>query len=106
MDKAGKIRFQADNDSEISKGFCSCLIWMLDGAKAGEFLAVETRDLQDVNVWVVRKGEFESKHVAQRAASDAEEDSSFGYGAKAGDTGNNDSAKNCLVYFLGARDQK
>ncbi|KAM0961959.1 hypothetical protein ACFX13_021582 [Malus domestica] len=55
MNEAGRIRFRADSDSEISKGFCSCLIWMLDGAEAGEVLAVETHDLQDVNVGVYGK---------------------------------------------------
>ncbi|KAM1049498.1 hypothetical protein ACFX2C_028598 [Malus domestica] len=47
MDEVGRIKFQADGDSENSKGFCSYLSWMLDGAKAGEVLAVETRNLQD-----------------------------------------------------------
>ncbi|KAM1109641.1 hypothetical protein EV2_009349 [Malus domestica] len=55
MDEGWRIRFQADSDSEISKGFCSCLIWMLDGAEAGEVMAVETQDLQDVNVGVYGK---------------------------------------------------
>ncbi|KAF2593120.1 hypothetical protein F2Q70_00045064 [Brassica cretica] len=26
-DELGRMRFKADSDSEISKGFCSCLIW-------------------------------------------------------------------------------
>ncbi|KAI9079011.1 hypothetical protein K1719_039011 [Acacia pycnantha] len=32
MDELGRIRFRADSNSEISKGFCWCLICMLDGA--------------------------------------------------------------------------
>ncbi|CDY56209.1 hypothetical protein HID58_027358 [Brassica napus] len=35
-DELGRMRFKADSDSEISKGFCSCLIWILDGAKPEE----------------------------------------------------------------------
>ncbi|XP_034201594.1 sufE-like protein 2, chloroplastic [Prunus dulcis] len=55
MDELGRMRFRADSDSEISKGFCSCLIWMLDGAEAAEVLEVKTRDLEDVNVGVYGK---------------------------------------------------
>ncbi|TQD83085.1 hypothetical protein C1H46_031362 [Malus baccata] len=55
MNEVGRIRFRADSDSEISKGFCSCLIWMLDGAEAGEVLVVKTWDLQDVNVGIYGK---------------------------------------------------
>ncbi|KAM2324926.1 hypothetical protein ACFX1X_024354 [Malus domestica] len=55
MGETGRIRFRADSNSEISKGFCSCLIWMLDGAEVGEVLAVEKRDLLDVNVGVYGK---------------------------------------------------
>ncbi|KAF3431179.1 hypothetical protein FNV43_RR25909 [Rhamnella rubrinervis] len=50
MDKFGRMRFRADSDSEISKGFCSCLIWMLDGAEPEEVMEVKTEDLEYVNV--------------------------------------------------------
>lgn len=50
MDKFGKMRFRADSDSEISKGFCSCLIWMLDGAEPEEVMEMKTEDLEHVNV--------------------------------------------------------
>ncbi|KAI4317318.1 hypothetical protein L6164_025196 [Bauhinia variegata] len=50
MDECGRMRFKADSDSEISKGFCSCLIWMLDGAEPWEVLRVEREDLADLNV--------------------------------------------------------
>lgn len=32
VDEGGRMRFGADSDSEITKGFCSCLIFLLDGA--------------------------------------------------------------------------
>ncbi|KAF7808403.1 sufE-like protein 2, chloroplastic [Senna tora] len=32
MDEFGRMRFKVDSDSEISKGLCWCLVWMLDGA--------------------------------------------------------------------------
>ncbi|KAH7515721.1 hypothetical protein FEM48_Zijuj10G0056500 [Ziziphus jujuba var. spinosa] len=50
MDDLGRMRFRADSDSEISKGFCSCLIWMLDGAKPEEVSEMRAEDLEHVNV--------------------------------------------------------
>lgn len=50
MDDNGRMRFKADSDSEITKGFCSCLIWLLDGAEAAEVMAVEVEDLEAVNL--------------------------------------------------------
>ncbi|TKY47692.1 SufE protein 2 [Spatholobus suberectus] len=50
MDGGRRMRFRADSDSEISKGFCWCLVWMLDGAKPEEVLMVDKDDLADVNV--------------------------------------------------------
>lgn len=50
MDEFGRMRFRADSDSEISKGFCWCLIWMLDGAKPEEVLTVAAEDLAEMNV--------------------------------------------------------
>ncbi|XP_004502390.1 sufE-like protein 2, chloroplastic [Cicer arietinum] len=47
MDQGRKMRFKADSDSEISKGFCWCLVWMLDGAEPEEVLTV---DLLGMNV--------------------------------------------------------
>ncbi|KAF8082534.1 hypothetical protein N665_0821s0010 [Sinapis alba] len=52
MDELGRMRFRADSDSEISKGFCSCLIWILDGAKPEEVMSVRGEDLADMNVGV------------------------------------------------------
>ncbi|GLU03160.1 hypothetical protein SLE2022_203760 [Rubroshorea leprosula] len=52
MDKNGKVRFRADSDSEITKGFCSCLIWMLDGADPEEVVGVKGEDLAEMNVGV------------------------------------------------------
>ncbi|KAK7280953.1 hypothetical protein RIF29_08548 [Crotalaria pallida] len=50
MDEEGRMRFRADSDSEISKGFCWCLVWMLDGAEPKDVLMVEKEDLTDMNV--------------------------------------------------------
>ncbi|KAJ4909805.1 hypothetical protein Rs2_04426 [Raphanus sativus] len=52
MDELGRMRFRADSDSEISKGFCSCLIWILDGAKPEEVMNVRGEDLAEMNVGV------------------------------------------------------
>ncbi|XP_022893006.1 quinolinate synthase, chloroplastic [Olea europaea var. sylvestris] len=45
-----KVRFLADSDSEITKGFCACLVWLLDGAEPEEVLALKTEDLEAINV--------------------------------------------------------
>ncbi|KAL3644485.1 hypothetical protein CASFOL_009665 [Castilleja foliolosa] len=50
MDTDGIMGFRVDSDSEISKGFCSCLVWALDGAQAHEVLSVKTEDLLEMNV--------------------------------------------------------
>lgn len=50
MDKEGKMRFSADSDSDITKGFCSCLVSVLDGASPDEVLMVKTDDLSSLNV--------------------------------------------------------
>ncbi|KAK4776897.1 hypothetical protein SAY86_005585 [Trapa natans] len=57
MDKDGKMRFGADSDSEITRGFCSCLIWMLDGAEPEEVLKLKTEDLAALNVGLPRGSE-------------------------------------------------
>ncbi|XP_051123257.1 quinolinate synthase, chloroplastic [Andrographis paniculata] len=47
LDGDGKrLRFMADSDSEVTKGFCACLIAALDGATPAEVLAVKTEDLK------------------------------------------------------------
>ncbi|KMT07775.1 hypothetical protein BVRB_6g146980 [Beta vulgaris subsp. vulgaris] len=40
MDEVGRMRYGADSDSEITKGFCSCLIFLLDGAYPQDVLKV------------------------------------------------------------------
>ncbi|KAK7306162.1 hypothetical protein VNO77_44085 [Canavalia gladiata] len=50
MDDGGRMRFRADSDSEISKGFCWCLVWVLDGAKPEEVLTLTNLHLPTVNV--------------------------------------------------------
>ncbi|KAF5746546.1 sufE-like protein 2 chloroplastic isoform X2 [Tripterygium wilfordii] len=50
LDECGRVRFCADSDSEITKGFISCLIWILDGAEPEEVLMVKAEDLGAMNV--------------------------------------------------------
>ncbi|KAK6924770.1 Quinolinate synthetase A [Dillenia turbinata] len=50
MNNEGRMRFMADSDSGMTKGFCSCLIWVLDGAEPEEILAMKTEDLAELNV--------------------------------------------------------
>jgi sulfur transfer protein SufE len=50
LDELGRVRFRADSDSEISKGFCSCLIHLLDGAEPEVVAKVKPEDLADLNV--------------------------------------------------------
>ncbi|KAA0061053.1 sufE-like protein 2 [Cucumis melo var. makuwa] len=50
IDEFDRMRFKADSDSEIAKGYCSCLIWMLEGAEPWEVLNVRSDDLEAVNV--------------------------------------------------------
>ncbi|CAA0818093.1 Quinolinate synthase- chloroplastic [Striga hermonthica] len=45
-----RLSFSAESDSEITKGFCACLVWVLDGASPDEVLAVKTEDLGALNV--------------------------------------------------------
>ena len=45
IDDEGKMRFGADNDYEISRGFCFCLVWMLDDCDPEKVLNVKTDDL-------------------------------------------------------------
>ncbi|GFQ07353.1 quinolinate synthase chloroplastic [Phtheirospermum japonicum] len=45
-----RVRFLADSDSEITKGFCACLVWVLDGATPEEVLALKTEDLGALSV--------------------------------------------------------
>ncbi|KAF2307059.1 hypothetical protein GH714_024602 [Hevea brasiliensis] len=57
MDENGRMRFRADSDSEITKGFISCLIWSLDGAEPGEVVAVKSEDLAAMNVGLYGKAQ-------------------------------------------------
>ncbi|CAI9260736.1 unnamed protein product [Lactuca saligna] len=61
MDADGKMRFLADSDSEITKGFCSCLISVLDGATPEEVLGLKTEDLGDLNVAGLHGGKIDSR---------------------------------------------
>ncbi|KAK8949093.1 hypothetical protein KSP39_PZI005351 [Platanthera zijinensis] len=50
IDAAGRMRFAADSDSEITRGFCACLLAAVDGANPEDVLAIRTVDLADINV--------------------------------------------------------
>lgn len=50
MDDDGKMRFRADSDSEITKGFCACLVSVLDGVAPDQVLGLKTDDLVALNV--------------------------------------------------------
>uniref|UniRef100_A0A7N0ZS99 Quinolinate synthase, chloroplastic n=1 Tax=Kalanchoe fedtschenkoi TaxID=63787 RepID=A0A7N0ZS99_KALFE len=50
LDEEGRVRFRADSDSEITRGFCSCLIRVLDGALPEDVLEMKTDDLGALNV--------------------------------------------------------
>ncbi|KAL7138881.1 hypothetical protein ABFS83_09G012600 [Erythranthe nasuta] len=50
LDSGNKVRFLADSDSEITKGFCACLVTVLDGATPDEVLSLRTDDLVALNV--------------------------------------------------------
>lgn len=56
MDNRGSMKFSVDSDSEITKGFCSCLMWVFDGAEPEEILSVTAEDLGDMNVGLPKKG--------------------------------------------------
>lgn len=49
LDGEGRVRFRAYSDSEVSRGFCGCLIWVLDGAFPEEVLNLKTEDLGLLN---------------------------------------------------------
>ncbi|KAJ0566371.1 putative Fe-S metabolism associated domain, SufE [Helianthus annuus] len=53
VDAHGLMRFHVDSDSEITKGFCYCLIWLLDGADPCDVVGVKVDDLGDMNVGVL-----------------------------------------------------
>lgn len=57
-----RMRFRADSDSEITKGFCSCLIWLLDGAGPEEVLAIRAEDLGPMNMGLVAHSRVSTWH--------------------------------------------
>ncbi|KAF6174813.1 hypothetical protein GIB67_015990 [Kingdonia uniflora] len=44
------MRFSTDSDSEIIKGFCSCLVWILDGAYPDKVMGLKIENLSALNV--------------------------------------------------------
>ncbi|XP_057967534.1 quinolinate synthase, chloroplastic-like [Malania oleifera] len=61
LDDLGRMRFGADSDSEITKGFCSCLVWALDRAEPEEVLALRTEDLAELNLGLGGGGRAHSR---------------------------------------------
>ncbi|KAG0458217.1 hypothetical protein HPP92_023374 [Vanilla planifolia] len=50
IDALGRMRFAADSDSVIARGFCACLLSVVQGALPEEVLAVRRDDLAELNV--------------------------------------------------------
>ncbi|GAB2213329.1 hypothetical protein Drorol1_Dr00021356 [Drosera rotundifolia] len=48
MDEEGRVRIEADSDSEMIRGFCGCLIEVLDGAWPGEVVGFEAEELGEL----------------------------------------------------------
>lgn len=44
------MQFSADSDSEITRGYCACLISVLDGASPDEVLELHPEDFAELNV--------------------------------------------------------
>ncbi|KAJ1413224.1 Quinolinate synthetase A [Sesbania bispinosa] len=61
IDGEGKVRLAADSDSEITRGFCACLVWVLDGSEPEEVLKVKTDDLVALNVGLPGSGSGRSR---------------------------------------------
>lgn len=57
LDEDSRMRFRADSDSEITRGFCHCLVSIFDGVAAEEVMGVKTEDLAGLNVGSVGGGE-------------------------------------------------
>ncbi|XP_076926538.1 quinolinate synthase, chloroplastic-like [Bidens hawaiensis] len=53
MNPDGTMRFTADSDSDVTRGYCYCLISVLDGAKPKEVLMLKTGDLGDLSVDII-----------------------------------------------------
>lgn len=62
LDDDGKMRFKADSDSEISRGFCSCLISILDGAEPEEVLSLKTDDLAPLSLASLQNSRVNTWH--------------------------------------------
>ncbi|KAK9119867.1 hypothetical protein Scep_017960 [Stephania cephalantha] len=50
LDEDGRVRVSADSDSDLTRGFCWCLVWVLDGASPEEVLELRTDDLSGLVV--------------------------------------------------------
>lgn len=62
VDEMGRMRYGADSDSEITKGFCSCLIFLLNGAFPEDVVKVKAEDLADMNVGLPVRSRVNSWH--------------------------------------------
>ncbi|GAB2289450.1 hypothetical protein Dimus_023759 [Dionaea muscipula] len=56
MDDGGRMRFGADSDSEITRGFCACLVSVLDGAAPEEVLELKAEELAAVSLGSIGVG--------------------------------------------------
>ena len=63
------MRFGADNDYEISRGFCFFLIWMLDDCDPEKVLNVKTDDLVALYVVGLLKKAEEGEEERRRKDS-------------------------------------
>ncbi|KAK9117335.1 hypothetical protein Sjap_016282 [Stephania japonica] len=50
LDGDGRVRVSADSDSDLTRGFLWCLLWVLDGASPEEVLELGTGDLSGLGV--------------------------------------------------------
>ncbi|KAL6623154.1 hypothetical protein ACP70R_033033 [Stipagrostis hirtigluma subsp. patula] len=65
-DGDGRMRFAADSDSELSRGYCACLVAALDGAPPEEVLAVDLADLAPLGATRSRASTWHNVLVAMQ----------------------------------------
>ncbi|KAL1333831.1 quinolinate synthase, chloroplastic [Arachis ipaensis] len=61
LDDEGKVRMAADSDSEVTRGYCACLVWALNGSEPEVVLKVKTEDLLGLNVGLGSSGTGRSR---------------------------------------------
>ncbi|KAL3808640.1 hypothetical protein ACJIZ3_000229 [Penstemon smallii] len=68
MDDNGVMRFRVDSDSEITKGFCSCLIWDLIEMNIG-FQSRGNSRVNMTKILIGKRGKKEEEHKTLEAFS-------------------------------------